>query len=137
MTSIRWRLTVGFTALLAATLAGFAILFYNATTRWMAPDALAMARDKAVRFGRWVTPEPLVPDNFLSTAIRNEAQGYEWALFDPQGGLVQKSRLIPEVFPLPQMPDVTKNGLEAHSEMRRGADGAAYAVAWYPILVQF
>ena len=95
MTSIRLRLVVGFTALLAAALAGFAILFYNATTRWMAPDALAMARDKAVRFGRWVNPEPLRPDNFLDTAIRNEAQGYHWAVFDMNGVLVQKSRLIP------------------------------------------
>jgi heavy metal sensor kinase len=136
MNSIRLRLVFGFTAILAVALTGFASLFYHATTRWIMPDILGVARDKVVRFGRWVNPEPLRPDNFLDTAIRNEAQGYYWAVFDPKGTLVQKSRLIPEVFPLPEMPEATKNGLEAHSEMRRGVDGAAYAVAWYPVLVQ-
>ena len=136
MTSIRFRLASGFVVVLAAGLAGYAALFYTATTRWMAPDALALAKDKTIRFGRWVKPEPVRYDESLDTQIRNEVQGYHWALLDAKGALIQKSRLLPEVFPLPEIPALVRNYLaDAHAEFRRGTNGALYAVAWYPVLV--
>jgi heavy metal sensor kinase len=93
-----------------------------------------MAKDKTIRFGRWVRPNAVQSDDFLLTSIRNEAQGYHWALLDATGRLVQKSRLLPEFFPLPDTPaSVREQMVDAHAEMRRGTNGALYAVAWYPV----
>jgi heavy metal sensor kinase len=136
MTSIRLRLVGGFVVVLAAGLAGFGILFDSAISQWLVPDALAMAKDKTIRLGRWVRADPLQSDEFLLTMIRNEAQGYHWAVLDAEGRLIQNSRLLPEVFPLPDMPvSVRDQHVDAHAELRRGTNGALYAVAWYPVAV--
>lgn len=136
MTSIRFRLVAGFVVVLAAGLAGFGILFHSAISQWLVPDALAMAKDKTIRLGRWVRADPLQSDDFLLTMIRNEAQGYHWAVLDAQGRLIQNSRLLPEVFPLPDTPVSVRDQLvDAHAELRRGTNGALYAVAWYPVMV--
>jgi heavy metal sensor kinase len=136
MSSIRHRFFVGFVLLLAAALAVYGLLFYSAIREWLAPDALAMAKDKTVRLGRWVKPDPVAHDPYLDTIIRNEIQGYHWAVLDANGHPIQKSRLLPEVFPLPEGALAVQYELvDAHAELRRGTNGALYAVAWYPLLV--
>src|SRR5262245_61541838 len=102
MNSIGVRLVAGFATVLAAALAIYGALSYSASERWLAPDALAMAKDKTIRFGRWVKAEPLRYDASLNTNVRNEAQGYHWAVLDTKGALIQRSRWLPEVFPLPE-----------------------------------
>lgn len=136
MTSIRLRLTVGVAVLLAAGLGIYGGLFHTVVNDWLRPDALALAKDKTMRLGRWVKPEPLTDNNLLQAWIRNEAQGYHWALLDLQGNPVQQSRLLPECFPLPEAARAVTNQLsDAHAELRRGSNGALYAVAWYPVMV--
>lgn len=46
MSSIRPRLIIGFVILLAVGLAGYGVLFHTVVDRWLAPDALALAKDK-------------------------------------------------------------------------------------------
>jgi heavy metal sensor kinase len=134
MTSIRARLVVGFVVLLAADLAGYGVLFHTVVHRWLAPDALAMAKDKAVRLGRWVKPERVAYDESLYANVRNEAQGYYWAVMDAAGRPVQRSRALPEFFPLPATAQEERYAeQEPYAETRQDTNGALYAVAWYPV----
>jgi heavy metal sensor kinase len=134
MKSLRMRLVTGLSALLAAGLGCFALLFYVATSRWLEPDSLAMARDKTIRLGRWVTATNLTFDVKLYENIRNEAQGYHWAVMDSKGQLLQPSRLLPAFFPIPERVRSQYGQLsDAYAEIRQDTNGARYAVAWYPV----
>ena len=134
MKSIRSRLMVGFVVLLAADLAGYGLLFHTAVSGWLAPDALALAKDKAVRLGRWVKADPVAYDESLYGNIRNEAQGYYWAVLDVNGKPVQVSRFLPEFFPLPETAHEDRFSVfNPYAAVRRATNGARFAVAWYPV----
>ena len=78
---------LGFGVLLGAGLTLFGFLFWRATHQWLAPDVLEIAKDKTMRLGRWVNATNVVHDSFLFEIIRNEKQGYQWALMDAEGRL--------------------------------------------------
>lgn len=134
MTSIRFRLVLGFVILLAVDLAVYGVLFHTVVERWLVPDALAMARDKAVRMSRWVRSNPVAYDEQLHANVRNEAQGYSWAVLDPEGRPVQQSRFLPAAFPVPEAARGRADAaFEPYAELRSDGNGAAHAVAWFAL----
>lgn len=139
MNTLRWWVTLGVSAIVGLAVFSFAGRYYQVTADWAAHDALSVAQEKTLRFGRWIqaTGEPAELRESAAVALTDRSSGTHLAVLDTDG------RVLPDLttpafppgdFGVP--PGYLTNRaawLEPHASWVRGPGRTRHAVAWFPL----
>ena len=141
MNTLRWWVTFGVAVVVGLSTLSFAGRYYQTLADWTHLDALAAARDKTVRFGRWILADGSAEDlrASASRALEDRADGVFLAVLDAQGQILPK--LASPSFPTPPSDfavprDHLTNAAAWHDPFalrHTNAQGHRYAVAWFPL----
>lgn len=139
MNTLRWWVSLGVTLVVGLSVFSFAGRYHQVLAEWTSGDGLEAARDKVVRFGRWIQVD--APDAerraSIAAALTDRENGTHLAVLDAEG------RVLPE-FTTPGFPAgdfaVPRGYWTNRSAWQqpfatgiRGAPSTRYATAWFPL----
>jgi heavy metal sensor kinase len=137
MRTLRLQISLGVTLVVFVAVLSFAGRYFLVTLEWTRRDALDMAKDKTVRIGRWISPDPEKIHRSFWAEFEGEAHGFQAAILggDGQFDVTNASRYFPEgPFEVPEAYRTNAFPWRApYAQEVRALDGERYAAAWYPL----
>ncbi|WP_407073049.1 sensor histidine kinase [Prosthecobacter sp.] len=132
MTSLRSRLLISFTALLAAALLMFGVIGWLVAREAMANDVDDFLRAKATLLGRLVTANRLRIEPWMEQEMQVQERHFMLQVFDAEGGFAGKSSNLAAAIPLSDEARRSEHPAGNAVIETLYMDGRAYRAATHP-----